>query len=251
MSFELVIFLLSLISGFASGLLGIGGGVIIIPAFLFLVPFLTGKTFEMSQITGISSSQALFGSFLAFLTHKKYGFIDKDILRKTVIPVILGAFTGSFFSRILPEKILLVLYLCILLISIINLIKNRQISAESKHAEKKAIAVFFISSFFAGSLGLGGAIFFVPALTYFYALPIKNSIGNVTFLVLATGLFSFTGKALSGQVPYEILIYIIIGAMLGAKIGAKTSKLINPVYLKRALLVIMIITALRVSMSLV
>jgi uncharacterized membrane protein YfcA len=250
MAFELVVVVFSFIAGLGAGLLGIGGGVIIIPAFLFIIPLFTTKNFDMAQITGISSAQAFFSSLLAFISHKKYGFVDKEILLKTVLPVVIGSFGGSFLSKAVPQKTLLFIYLAILMISLFFHLKDKQIKATSKHAELRSFIVFFISAFFAGSLGLGGAIFFVPALAYFYLLPIKNSIGNVTFLVLSGSLFSFLGKTISGQVPFELILYIILGAISGAKIGAKLAQKINPVILKRLLLAIMILTALRVAFSL-
>lgn len=248
-NFELIVLFFSFIAGLGAGLLGIGGGVIIIPAFLFIIPLFTTKTFDMAQITGISSSQAFFSSMLAFLSHRKYGFIDKAILLKTIFPVVVGSFLGSFISKALPEKILLFIYLFILIVAIGFLLKNKQIKPECKHAEIRAFIIFFISAFFSGFLGLGGAIFFVPALAYFYLLPLKNSIANVTFLVLAGSSFSFLGKAISGQVPFDLIIYIVIGAIAGAKIGVKIGQKTSPIILRRLLFGIMILTAIRVSFS--
>ncbi|MEI7475626.1 MAG: sulfite exporter TauE/SafE family protein [bacterium] len=250
MNYEFIVFIFSFIAGIGAGLLGIGGGIIIIPAFLFIVPLFTTRKFDMAHLTGISSAQALFSSFLAFLSHKKNGFIDKDILIKTTLPVVMGTFSGSFLSKIVPEQILMIMYLCILTILIFSYFKKRETTDLPKHATQYSFLVFFGCSFFTGALGLGGAIFFIPALQYFYSLPMINSIGNVTFLVLVGAFFSFIGKSISGQMPFELLIYILLGAFAGAKIGVNLAKKADSVLLKRLLFVVILLTAVRVGYSL-
>jgi uncharacterized membrane protein YfcA len=250
--FFLVITLISAMAGFFTGLLGIGGGIIIIPSFLYILPLFGFEPISVNEITGISAVQVAIGSLSAFRSHNKNGLMDKKILLITGIFAGTGAITGAVLSGYLSDKILLIVYLLILLISAISLAFFKISEVESSNDKNKKYVNFtiFFSSIMSGAVGVGGAVLYLPILRFFYNIPTKFCIANVTYIVFAASIMTFTGKALTGQVPYHLIIYAVIGAYAGAKAGAAVSKKLSSSILKKILLLLIVITAVRVIFSL-
>lgn len=249
MAFILIIIILGFIAGFASGLLGVGGGIIIIPSFLYLLPILGFKALSLNQITGIAATQVFLGSLFACIEHKKYGLMDKNIILKTGIMSGVGALIGAIISKYTPEKILLIIYFVILILSITALILSKERTAQVQIRPKSAATLIFFAGIMSGALGLGGAVMYIPILTHFHGLSLKTGISNVTFIVLFTSIAAFLGKAATNQIPFQFIIFIIIGAFAGAKLGAKTNNKLPSNVLKLILLIIITITAIRVAFS--
>jgi len=249
MAFILIIIILGFIAGFASGLLGVGGGIIIIPSFLYLLPLLGFKALSLNQITGVAATQVFLGSLFACIEHRKYGLMDKSIILKAGITSGVGALIGAIVSKYTPEIILLIIYFIILILSIIALTLSKEKNSQGQIKTGFAIFLIFFAGIMSGALGLGGAVMYIPILTHFHGLPLKTGISNVTFIVLFTAMAAFLGKAATNQIPFHYLIFIIIGAFAGAKLGAKTNNKLPSRVLRIILLTIIVATAIRVAFS--
>lgn len=250
MEYYFLITLIAMISGFFSGLLGLGGGIIIIPAFLYILPLLGYETLSLKQITGVSAMQSLLGSTSALIAHLKFKLIEKRIYLKLVIFTSIGSAFGSIASHYLPEKVLLVLFATLLsLSSILIFIPQDSFGKTSVNKRWAPVVLSGIIGIICGALGIGGAILFIPILHYFYNLSMKACISNATILVVSTSIFSVAGKTLTNQVPFKYLPFIIIGAFLGAKIGANVSQKTKPSILKIVLFSIISATLIRVVLS--
>lgn len=253
-TFYSIIFLLGTMAGFITGLLGIGGGILIIPAFLFILPLLGFDTIPMNKITGIAATQGMLGSIFAFFSLKKNNKINKDVLLKLLIMVAVSSLCGAVVSNFVNEKILLFILLTyttlLVTFTIFFMVDNKpDLKAGVKITALPPILITVIG-FMAGILGLGGAVLYIPMLNYFYRMDIKQSIANVTLLVFMTTGFAFIGKALTNQVPFEIIPPILLGAITGSKLGAKVNSKVPPMVLKVLLLIIVILTLIRVIFSL-
>lgn len=254
-TFYLIIFLLGTLAGFITGLLGIGGGIIIIPAFLFILPLLGFDAIPMNKITGIAATQGMLGSIFAFFSLKKNNKINRDVLFKLLIMVAVSSLLGAIVSNFVNEKILLFIlltYTTLLVTFTVFFMANREPGSKAD-VKVSALPPVLISivGFMAGILGLGGAVLYIPMFNYFYKMDIKQSIANVTLLVFMTTGFAFIGKTVTNQVPFEIIPPILLGAIIGSKLGAKTNNKVNPLVLKGLLLVIVLLTLVRVIFSLI
>ena len=100
----LIIFLyilLGLLAGGLSGLIGVGGGVIIVPALMFL--------FGMSQQTAQGTTLALLVppiGILAAWQYYKQGYVDVRVAIFIIIGFLLGSIFGSKLAVIIPTKVL-------------------------------------------------------------------------------------------------------------------------------------------------
>jgi len=93
--------LLGLAAGILGGLLGIGGGIIIIPALIFLFGF----SQHMAQGTTLAFMVPPIG-LLAAWQYYKQGFVDLKIAGLICIGFFVGGFFGAKFANQIPDQIL-------------------------------------------------------------------------------------------------------------------------------------------------
>lgn len=254
MFYYLIIVLISIGAAFFSGLLGIGGGIILIPSYLYLLPLLGFDHFSVNVITGVAATQAMAAGFFAFKNHSKFEVVNKSIAYKVALFAIPGAFAGTIVSSYLSSKQLLFVYLVILTFAGLSvLIPETLVSEENpSYRLKNPILVNFIilvSTAISSAMGFGGAVNFIPILNHFYKMPIKSTISTVTYLIVITTLVTFLGKMFLGLVPFNLIPLIVAGSALGAWIGAKISRGLSPLTLKIILFIVVLTIWIRIFIT--
>lgn len=248
--FLTLVFIIGTITGFLTGLLGIGGGIVIFPAYLYILPALGIKSLSLAMITGLAAAQVFTGSFLSFCSHLKRKNIQFDIILIIGIMAGIGSLIGSILSGYLPDKVLLTVYLFILIISIISFINDNY--SENPVPNPTVMNVLsLIAGAISGAVGMGGSVMYIPIIRYFHNLSVKKCITNASFIVLLTGLMALIGKTINNQVPYHVLIYAIAGSVIGSKIGIKLCYKLSSEVLKKYLIGIIAITAVRVFINII
>src|SRR5688572_33482662 len=90
-----------------SGLLGLGGAVVVIPAYLYLPELLDAPPLGVKDVSGMTSVQVLASSLLGMWTHKHRGCVDTRLALTMGIPIMGAAFSGAMVSGFIhPDFIL-------------------------------------------------------------------------------------------------------------------------------------------------
>lgn len=219
---NLAYFAVGIFSGIASGLFGIGGGMIIVPSML---------AFGISShhAIGISVLQMIFAAiFGSYLNYKK-----KNLNLKDGFFIGLGGLLGASFSGILLKFLSdIALTSIFLLVSCVFFLKYAFSIKESPHKSQKNtlsknIILFFAGAFtgiFAISLGIGGGLLIAPILAYSLGYDSKKIVPISLFFVIfasVSGIFSF---AHSGVINTEVIqkgIIVGLASMVGVTLGIK------------------------------
>ena len=251
MFYYLIVVLISIGAAFFSGLLGIGGGIILIPSYLYLLPALGFDHFSVNIITGIAATQATAGGYFAFKNHIKFEVVNKTVAYKVALYAIPGALAGTIISKFLSGKQLLFLYLVILTLAGLSILLPQSVAQEENPSYKLKNPILvkfiiFISTAISSAMGFGGAVNFIPILNHFYKLPIRSSITTVTYLVLITTLVTFIGKLFLGLVPFKLIPFIVLGSAFGAWVGTKVSRALPPSVLKIILFLVVLTIWIRI-----
>ena len=226
--FLLMLVSLGLIGGFASGLLGMGGAIIIIPLLLFVPEHLGFESFGLNIVTGISMVQSLVGTFSSFLVHRKKKFVHMGLVKWMGIPILAASFIGAIISKFIPEQYIFLLFAFLTLQAAFMMFMPKDIEEnvdlEAVVFNKRlASLIAFTLGILTGILGVGGAFLFVPIMIYVLKIPTRITLGTsvtVSFLAAFTGVI---GKWGTDQVPVSIAIVMALAAFLGANVGAKIS----------------------------
>ncbi len=252
MSLYLFLWVAGSIGGFFSGMLGIGGGILMLPLLLYLPPIFGLELIGIKSITGLTMIQGFFASLSAMFFYNRHNLVNKPLVFTLGLSLFLSSLTGSFVSIIVPDKPLLFIFGALAFIAAIMMLIPRSYAkdelTEDKVSFPKPLAMIIgvLIGFLIGLVGQGGAFIIIPILLYVLKIPLRVALGSA----LAIGLFSSTaglvGKVATGQVSFLMAAPLLLGAIPAAQIGSFVGNKTRTQYLRWLLAVIIILTAVKI-----
>lgn len=245
--------LTGLFAGFLGGLLGIGGGLLVVPALLLIFHYLDfPDAFAMQIVIGTSLAAMLFTSASSALAHYRQKGIDMAYFFRLAFGVILGAIVGALFADFLSSRSLSLIFgLSVILIGACFLRPDAESRQKSHHPGIIPMNFLgFLIGAISSILGIGGGIITVPILTGM-GLPLRNAISTsaaVGFLIAIAGALSFLLIGLKhqtfgyGYIYPPAFIWIGISASLAAPMGAKFTYTWSTTALRRIFGAMLILT---------
>jgi uncharacterized membrane protein YfcA len=230
-----------LTGGFIAGLLGLGGGVVMLP----LLTFVGGIPLKLA--TGTSLAQILVVSATGMVTHYRGGMVDLKAGLTLGAAGIAGGFAGSFLSVQLSTRSLQLIYLLVVSLAIILLFIPRKL--EDKDYRKGdfnkpgGIATGMGVGCLTGLLGVGGGFIVIPLMIYVLKIPLRVAIGTSLLIILITSVGTLGAKFGVGHVNPFITVIVLSGSVIGALLGARIS-LRSPVTVLRLILLSMLVLIL-------
>ena len=261
---------IGVIAGFSSGLFGIGGGVIIVPAFYFIFTYLGLPMDQVMRLAiGTSLAVMIFSSISSFLGHLKYKNILWNIFLNSLIGIafgiILGAMSVDLISGYLTAKIFSIFLLFTSLKIIHQLItENRNGNTKQIYCyeiKKSHLTVFgIILGYVSTLLGIGGGSIAIPYFLHNNIEPKKiigtsasytviiSVIGSTSYLLLGFGAvhdISYT----FGYIYLPALLCMVPPCLIFARIGAKATNHIPEKILKILLIVLIAFAGVKMLFS--
>jgi len=184
---------LGCLAGFLAGLLGIGGGIILVPLFLW--------AFEASGFAPEIMVHTAFGTSLAIIIptalsstfgHRKRGNVEWYQVAFLCLGGALGALSGAWLASLLSGEWLKGLFgVMQILVAVQLLIFNPRLPPErSDHVSRWALAlVGFAGGVFSSFFGVGGGVIAVPLMVIALCFPIHLAVGNSSALIVVSSLF--------------------------------------------------------------
>lgn len=238
--------------GFLSGLLGIGGGIIMFPLLLYVPPLLGLGGIDVKSITGLTMAQGFFSAVTALFHYQKNSLVSRPLVFTLGLSLFLSSLLGSLASKHLTDNLLLTVFGALALIAGIMMLIPRSYHRDDLTEEHvtfnrtAAIAIGVVLGFTIGLVGQGGAFILIPTMLYVLKIPLRVALGST----LGIGLFSSTagmiGKVTTGQVPFLLALPLIAGAIPAARFGSIVGNKTDTRYLKWLLALIIIGTAVKV-----
>jgi len=246
----IILFLFGILTGFLGTLIGIGGGVFLIP-FLFLVYQLNPQL-----AIGTSLFVIVFNAFSGTLAYARYKRIQYSIGLLMIIYSIPGIILGAYISNFFNNMIFKIVFSIALILIAINLLIKKNTSLKHKDDSftpiklnrHKIIILLFIgllTGFISGFLGIGGGVIHVPVLIYFLGMPVHLATATSHFILLNTALLSVIPHAIMNHIDYSKGFLLGSGALIGAQIGAYISSKISSRLIIIILSSILIIVAIK------
>ena len=241
MSFSLIALLASLgaLGGFAAGLLGFGGGVVMFPLLLYVPSLLGFAELDAKTVAAVVVAQVFFSTLVAGAAHFRSGRIHRSLTLIAGIVSAGGAFLGGIASQWVSNRVLLLLFgIITLLVTAIMLMPAPPGSQDEISADRitlPAIPLSFfsiITGMLAGLLGAGNFIF-PPLLIYILKVPTRIAIGSSLIIALINTSAGFLGKLLTGQIPFLITLVVVLGAASGAIAGERAHRRISSRVLRK------------------
>jgi len=244
-----VIFLTCICSGVLTGLLGVGGGIVVVPIFLTVLPIF-GLSFDIGKIIGVSATCVFINSAVGIFYRRKEKFLPIKFLGTLGLLVILGTFFGNYFSAISPKWLILTVYLIFAAISLYSLKNDLQFDFKKNNLIWLLYPIFLFIGMISAMIGIGGAIFFTSTLKSFTNISTKKLLPTVTLLVLINAFFVFLGKLVIKDVTFMIIPIAFVASLIGVKIGIEISKKCTSKTLNNLLILVLIFAIIRIIIEL-
>ena len=248
------------VAGFMAGLLGVGGGIIMVPALYYAFTVLDFDIVTRMHLSvGTSLAIIIPTSIISTRTHMEYNAVDFKMVKSFGIFILLGVITGTFLAVNLKTPTLVLFFSIFAFIVGLFFIFVREKLMENP----KKISNFvknisgIIIGFISVPLGIGGGSLMVPFMRTF-GYDIRKSIGTaaaVGFLIALSGTITMIigGNIIDNvNTPFSLGYINILGfvvfvpvTMIMARIGAKAVYKINKTLLSKIFGTFLIIVSIR------
>jgi uncharacterized membrane protein YfcA len=238
--------------GFLSGLLGIGGGIVMFPILLYLPPLFDIGPIGVKHITGLTMIQGFFASLSAVLFYHKQRLVHKPLVVTLGFSFFFASLAGSFISKWTPDRVLLFVFGLLALAASAAMLLRRDYSADDVTEDKvffhkpTAVIAGTMIGFLVGMVGQGGAFIIIPLLLYVLKVPLRVAMGSTLGIGLFSASAGLAGKIVTGQVPLLMALALLAGAVPSAQVGSRVSRRVKSRYLKWLLAILITAAAIKV-----
>ncbi|WP_159885569.1 sulfite exporter TauE/SafE family protein [Paenibacillus puerhi] len=227
-------------------LVGLGGGVIIVPALVYLGPVFVGQSISVSTAVGTSLAVLIFtalSSTITFVKQKRVDFKSGWLFILTCAP---GAMLGSYVTQFVNADSfqlsfgIFMLFMAILLIARgymkplnVRWNVNRTYTDgtgktfEYGYSLLPALILGLAVGFISGLFGIGGGSLFVPAMVLLFRYPPHVATATSMFVILLSSLMGSFTKLSLGQVDLWMVLYLAPTAIIGGWLGAKIASMLS------------------------
>ncbi len=231
-----------LIAGTLGSMLGVGGGIIMVPA-------LTLLNLPPTQAASTSLIAVMSTSISSTIEYSRQKRIDYALGLEMAACAIPGGVLGAVLSEYLLEDTFKLYFgLLLILTGLYIVYKNSVLKDLGARRRSLPLQVaVFAASFGAGIIsslfGVGGGIIFVPAMLLVLGLTMHRAAPTSQLILMMTAIAGVFTHSVLGHPDYLQAVVLSSGAFAGAQIGARLSRMTKDVLLQRLLAIILMAVA--------
>lgn len=266
MSEALLAFIVAIGAGGFGSLVGIGGGLILVPVLTIALGYDLKAAIAASIVAVIATSLAATPRYL------RSGIADRRLGLLLLVGATVGGLTGGVTAGFLDARILALLFGLLLAGVAVQMLRqiHRPVPPPpvdeddvasgfaSSYTEPTSgelvvyrarrlgpgLAVSFLAGNISGLLGVGGGVIHVPTLNLLMHVPIRVATTTSTYMLAATAAASATVYVASGRLDPLLAAHVSLGIIIGARVGARLSMRVSQDALHLAFVVVAVIFAL-------
>lgn len=258
LEFTIVCFLISIVAGLLGSLLGLGGGIIVVPALTLLLGINIKYAIGASIVSVIATSSGAAASYV------KEHMTNMRIAMFLEVATTSGALTGAFLAGVVSPRFLFILFGALLGYSALAMLHKRHESAHMHVPDDRlsnwlrlhdrfydeaidqeipyrvthspaGFGLMYIAGIASGLLGIGGGSLKVTAMDLAMRLPIKVSTATSNFMIGVTAAASagvyFARGDMNPFIAAPVAAGVLVGAVGGSRLLGKIhSKVVRAVF---------------------
>ena len=233
---------LGFIAGILGSIIGLGGGIIIVPVLTFM-GFSPTLAVSNSLFAVFSNSV---GSTIEYAKQKRVEF---SLGWKLGLMAVPGTILGAFISSDLSSEIFKILFALVLISSASYIFLKRKIEEKPVDISRLLLVFSAGASFFAGIIsslfGIGGGLSFVPLMVVALGISIKRAAPTSQFILMFASFSGLIVHSMLGHPDYYQALLLSIGAFAGGILGARLSLEIKENKLKIIVVIVLIAAAIK------
>ena len=264
--FVISLSLISIVAGLLGSLVGLGGGIIIVPVLTLIYHVDIRLAIGASILSVIATSS---GAAVAYVRERLTNLRAGMFLE---IATTIGAVTGAYITTLISSNILFILFGLVLGYSAFAMFRKRHYDTPltsstdylanyfKLHGEyydqnskenvsyklsgtKVGLALMYIAGMISALLGVGSGALKVPAMDVAMHMPIKASAATSDFMIGVTAAASAGAYFTRGQINPVIAAPIAIGVLLGAIIGSRLLNHVEARYVQALFVLVLVVVA--------
>lgn len=236
----ILLILIGLIAGTFGSLVGLGGGIIIVPSLLLLNSLgLLEFPIEPRNAVGISLMVIIFTAISSTL----YNYKQKRLDVKSGLFFFMSSGPAAILGSIVSEYLKLnqfyilfgiLMFIITYLLSIKNKMKPRNVRwhIKKEYIDSEGIlyeygynkytgySITFIAGFLAGLFGIGGGVILVPMMVLLFRFPAHIATATSMFIILLSASVGSISHIILGNIIFTYVLILGIGAYVGGRLGA-------------------------------
>lgn len=247
----IIIYLLitGLLAGILGALLGLGGGVIMIPALTILFKLPIHTAIGISLVGVIATST---GAAIANFSNDR---IDTRLAMLLELATTVGAVIGALVSGYINAKTLYLLFAVVLIYNAYSMYRKAQSEAsvggervsQTEGPDRRqyylrnvpaGFAFSGIAGVMSGLLGIGGGLIKIPVMHFMMGVPLKTATATSNFMIGITATASAFIYYLNGEINPMATVPVALGIFAGANIGSRLNRAVSVRTLRRIFVIV-------------
>ncbi len=252
------------IVGLLAGLLGVGGGGVIVPILVYLLPHQgVSQDIIMHLALGTSLACIIFSSVSSLRAHHRRGAVHWQVVIRIAAGIVAGTLAGSSFASILSTRSLIVFFSLFLYFISVQMLTNRKPRASRQIPGLPGLfAAGFVIGFVSSLVGIGGGSLSVPFLVW-CNISMHHAIGTSAAIGLPIAAAGTLGYLLIGWgtegLPDYSIGFIYLPALFGiaaisiftAPLGARLAHRLPVENLKKIFALLLILIATKMVLDII
>jgi uncharacterized membrane protein YfcA len=265
--FTLIVAFISISAGLLGSLVGVGGGIIVVPALTLLMGVDIRHAIAASIISVIATSSGAASSYV------RQRITNMRLAMVLEIATAAGALCGAFVAAYFSGRWLFVLFGLVLTYTAYSMFRKKTDASADLPPDpladrlrlhgsyfdkalgreiayrvsrtKLGLAVSYLAGVVSGLLGIGGGVLKVPVMNLSMGIPIKVCTATSNFMI---GVTAATGAAMyfvRGDVQPFIAAPVAVGVLLGAKIGARLLSRLHGQTIRYVFVAVLVVSAVQ------
>ncbi len=267
----IIALVIGFLSAFIGSLVGLGGGIVLVPSLLFLSEHVPALDWATPQtIVGISLVTMVFTGLSSSIAYMRLKRVDIRMGILFLIGSIPGSIVGSWLNtKFDVSNFSLYFGLLMIVIFLFMLIDRDKLASKRKPKVTKRTRTFEVDGetyqynvpvipalilavlvgMLSGLFGIGGGTISVPAMILLFGIPVQVAIGTSMFTILFISIVSSTTHIVLGNIEWAYVAFFVIGSYLGGTVGAKVSTLFKGKTLEWFLRIVILLAAVRLMID--
>jgi uncharacterized protein len=218
--------LTGLLAGGLGALLGLGGGVVVVPTLEILGSRFMTQPYELSQIIAASQVGVLsvaVASSAGYL--RQGGFVRLRAAYQLSPLTVLGGIVGSLLLLVLEARVVATVFVVLLVYTGFEMVRGmNRLEVERASPSRWTKPALAFGGVMSGLLGIGGGTVQVPVLNLLMGLPFRVAIATSTFMMGFTAIANASIQFASGKLEPALAGPVALGILIGARVTSSFAR---------------------------